>query len=186
MPYYPPQLGSASEDILYLALAQVRDGRNLAEGIEQLSRALAHSSSPRPEFYMGLGDAWHSAGDPAKAATAYRQAVKLRPDSAPASRYLGIALYESGQPASATAALTRAIELDPSEARAWLELALISSETGRNAEALADIQKAAALDPDLPDIWNALGTVAKSEDAFRRALRIDPYYASASGNLAGC
>jgi tetratricopeptide (TPR) repeat protein len=188
IPYYPPQPGSASasapDDTVYLALAQVRDGRNLESGIEQLSRALAHASSPRPEFYMGLGDAWHTAGDPAKAAAAYRQAVKLRPDWAPASRYLGIALHESGQAASATTALKRAIELDPSEARAWLELALIASETGRSAEAVADIQKAAALDPDLPDVWNALGTVANSEDAFRRALRIDPYYAAANGNLA--
>ena len=184
MPYYPRQLGPASEDALYLGLAQVRDGRNLPDGIQQLSGALAHASSPRPEFYMALGDAWHTAGEPAKAAAAYGQGVKLRPNSASASRYLGIALYESGQLGPATTALKRAIELDPSEARSWLELALISSGKGQNAEAVAEIQKAGALDPDLPDVWNALGTVTNSEDAFRRAIRIDPYDAAANGNLA--
>ena len=182
VPYYPAPLPPTPENSLYVALAQVRDGRNLDDGIAQLEKALL--KTPRADFYMELGYSWHAAGDPGKAAAAYGQAVRLQPNAARASRYLGIALHESGQPDRAAAALKHAIQMAPSDAHAWLELGLVLAEQGRNAEAVADIQKAAGLDPDLPDVWNALGTIQGSEDAFRRAIRIDPYYAGAHGNLA--
>jgi predicted CXXCH cytochrome family protein len=189
--YYPSTLPPTPDSALYLALAQVRDGRNLTEGIAQLSEVLARAPSPDAEFYMALGDAWHSAGDPGKGAVAYQQAVRLQPTSARAYRYLGIALHESGQPAPASAALGRAIQLAPADAHAWFEMGLIASEAGRTAEALSALEEARALDPDLPDLWTSLGVTRNAagdsvgaEQAFREALRIDPYYAAAHGNLA--
>ena len=185
-PYYPPSVPA-----LYVALAQVRDGRNLESGIHELSAALSQSASPQVDFYVALGDAWHAAADPAKASAAYGKAARLQPNSARAFRYLGIALHESKQLADAVTALKRALQLDPGDAHAWFELGLIASERGRTAEALADFTKASTLNRDLPDVWNSLGVALKAsgngpaaERAFRQAIRIDPYYATANGNLA--
>ncbi|MES1257234.1 MAG: tetratricopeptide repeat protein [Acidobacteriota bacterium] len=191
VPYYPLTLLPSPESTLYLALAQVRDGRNLAEGIQRLTDALTRAASPRPEFYMALGDAWHAAGDPGKSAIAYQQAVRLQPNSARASRYLGIALHEAGQQAGATRALQRALQLAPRDASSWFERGLIAADEGRTADALALLQKAIAINPDLPDFWNGLGVTENARGnaeaagkAFRKALLIDPYYAAAHGNLA--
>ncbi len=182
VPYYPSPLPATPENRLYLGLAQVRDDRNPQAGIAQLAAALR--TLPLPDFFMELGDAWHAAGDSGKAAEAYGQALRLRPGSAREWRYLGVALHDSGQQARAEDALRRALRLTPSDARSWLELGSVLSSTGRKAEAVAALEKAAALDSDLPDLWNALGTLQNSEEAFRRAIRIDPFHAEANGNLA--
>ena len=191
VPYYPAPFPADAEGRLYAAVAQVRDGRNLTAGIARLERALQASPAPRAEFHMALGDAFHAAGQPARAVTAYQEAVKRRPDSARAWRYLGIALHESGVRAEAVKALGRALSLDPQEARANAELGAILSEQGRPAEAIAALTRATRLDPDLPDVWTALGATLTAtgntevaEKAFRNAIRIDPYDAAPQGGLA--
>jgi predicted CXXCH cytochrome family protein len=189
--YYPPALPPAPDNELYLALAQVAEARNLPNGIPRLTQALAQAVSPAVDFYIELGNAWRAAGNPAKAAEAYQKAVVVQPDSARASRNLGIALQESGQSARAEEALKRAIQLGPKDAPAWMELGLVATSEGRIPQGLEYLEHAREINPDLPEVWNGIGvnrsaarSVAEAEKALREALRIDPYHATANGNLA--
>ena len=191
VPYYPSPLPSTFDNALYLAVAQVQHGSNLANGIAQLTDALAQNKSARADFYVALGDALHYSAEPAKAIRAYEEAVRRQPNSARNLRYLGIALRDSGQPARAITVLERDVRLSPCDAQAWFELGLIASDEKRIADALAFVQKSIACDPDLPDVWNSLGAnlslsgnPSAAEAAFRQALRIDPYYVTAQRNLA--
>ncbi len=191
MPYYPTPFPNTTENALYLALAQVKDGRNLTAGIARLASELARAPSPAAEFYVALGDAWHSAGNPVDAAKAYQHAAKLAPSSARAARLEGTALRDAGKLGDASEPLRRALQFDPGDPQTWFELALIASDRGHSDAALTALQKAIALDPDLPDVWNSLGVnrsaagnAVEAEHAFRQALRIDPYYATADSNLA--
>jgi tetratricopeptide (TPR) repeat protein len=191
LPYYPSPLPSTPENALYLALAQVQHGSNLANGIAQLTDALAKVQSARADFYMALGDALHFSGEPAQAVNAYETAVRRQPNSTRNLRYLGIALRDSGQPGRAAEILQRAIRLSPCDAQAWFELGLIASDDKRIANALTFLQKSIACNADLPDVWNSLGAnlslsgnQSAAAAAFRQALRIDPYYATAQANLA--
>jgi tetratricopeptide (TPR) repeat protein len=191
VPYYPNPFPPGPESALYAALAQVKDRRNLTGGISRLVAELSQAGPVRPEFYLALGDAWHSAGEPAKAIGSYENAVRFHPDLAIAQRYLGVALHEAGQPAQAANALTRAVSLAPDDARAWAELGAIRSEQGNLAEGLSALTRANRLDPDLADVWNAIGLnrqvfgdAASGEHAFREAIRIDPYYEAPHASLA--
>ena len=191
VPYYPLPFPNRPDTELYIALAQVKDGRNLADGIAQLERELSKSGAPNANFYLALGDAWHSTGNPTKAAEAYRNASKRQPSSERALRFLGAALREAGDRAGASVALNKATQLDSTDAQAWFELGLLGSDEGRIDVALTALRRAISLDSGLPDVWNSLGVnlaaagnAAEAEHAFRKAIAIDPYYATAHGNLA--
>jgi predicted CXXCH cytochrome family protein len=191
VPYYPAPFPDTPENALYVALAQIKDGRNLTEGIARLTSALSRARSPRADFYIALGDAWHSEGNSGEAAEAYRQAVKVAPNSARALRLQGTALRESGQIVLAAEALQRALQLDRADPQTWFELGLVASDEGRNEATVLALQAAIERNPDLPDVWNSLGVnrsasgdVVDAEIAFRQAIRIDPYYGTAIGNLA--
>jgi tetratricopeptide (TPR) repeat protein len=190
-PYYPNPFPPGRESALYAALAQVKDGRNLTDGISRLASELSQAGVVRAEFYLALGDAWHRAGEPGKAIGSYENAVRLRPDLAIAQRYLGVAFREGGQPTQAAKALARAVFLAPGDARAWAESGAIRSERGNLAEGLSALTTANRLDPDLADVWNAIGLnrqlfgdAASAEHAFREAVRVDPYYEAPHASLA--
>jgi predicted CXXCH cytochrome family protein len=189
VPYYPPNMNSLPDGTLYIALAQVKEGRNMVEGIRSLKSAVSQARVPMAEFYKGLGDAMISAGDPG-AAYAYRQAISRNPSFERAIRNLGFALSKAGELETAEITLQRALKLDPVDAQAWFEIGSIESRQGRIDTALASLRKAASLDPDLMDVWNSIGVTLSSvpgaagaEEAFREAIRIDPYYATALANL---
>src|SRR4029453_5931886 len=56
--YYPPRLASTPENELYLALAQVQQGANLAGGIPRLERAIEQHRPTRPDIYYELARAY--------------------------------------------------------------------------------------------------------------------------------
>jgi predicted CXXCH cytochrome family protein len=185
--YYPEKLPRTPENELYLALAQVANRSNPAEGVGRLTAALQRAPGARPEFYLELGEAWRNSGEPAKAVAVYREAVRRDPGFARGWERLGAALRRSGEYGEAVEALKRAAADDPAT---WQELGLTYQAQGRTAEAVAAMQKAVALDPDLPEPHNKLGIHwmtggerARAEAAFREAIRIQPDYADAHGNL---
>ena len=187
---YPPKLAATVENELYLALAQVIDRSNLPAGIKRLTAALEKSPDARPEFYLGLADAWRETGRLDKAVPLYQEAV--RRDSRPvfALRKLGSALRHTGRLAESAMALQKATDLDPGNAVGWHELGLTFSAQGTAAKAIEALEKAARLDPDLPEphnnlgnMWLASGEKDKALAAFREAIRIQPDYADAHDNL---
>lgn len=188
--YYPPQLPRSGESELYLALAQVLANSNLDSGIGRLAAAIERHKPERPEFYLGLAEAWRNNGELTKALPLYREAVRRDGRSAFALLKLGSALRRSGQNAEAARVLTGAVAIAASDALLWHELGLTYRGQGKTAEAIGALQKAVALDPDLPEahgnlgmVWLAAGEKAKAAAAFREAIRIQPDYADAHNNL---
>jgi predicted CXXCH cytochrome family protein len=189
--YYPETLPHTPDNDLYLAVAQVKQGSNLAQGIGQLTAAIEKHSPQRAEFYLDLADALQDNGQLAKALPVYREAVRRNPKFALGLQKLGKALRRSEQYPEAADVLKQAATLAPEGALTWHELGLTYRALGRSGEAVAAIGKAVELDPDLPEghnnlgiIWFAGGEQGRAEAAFREAIRIRPEYADAHGNLA--
>ncbi len=183
VPYYPSPLPRTGENTLYLAIA--------SGAPEQLARQLERVHPREPEFYMEVGDAWRKAAKPIAAATAYQQALSLKPNSPRTQLALAMALNSSGERARADEALKRLIALDPSNAAAWFQSGAVDSDLGRDAEAIEKVAKAVELDPDVSGphmslaelLWRS-GSTARGKSELSVALRIDPYDAAAY-NLMG-
>lgn len=188
--YYPPKLPPTPDNELYLALAQVIDRSNLEAGIRRLTAALARSPGARPEFYLGLAEAWRDAGRLDKAIPLYREAVRRDPQPVFALRKLGSALRQAGQLAESAGVLRKATSLAPNEALGWHELGLTHAAQGTLAEAVTALENAVRLDPDLPEahsnlgnLWLGSGDRGKALAAFREAIRLQPDYSDAHDNL---
>ena len=189
--YYPETLPNTPENNLLVAVAQVKQGSNPTEGIEQLTAAIKKYSPQRAEYYLELAQALENNGQLAKALPVYWDAVQRNPKFAFALLKLGTALRHSGQYSEAAKVLTRAVSVAPERALTWHELGLTYRALGKSEDAEAAIAKAIALDPDLPEAHNNLGILlfargekARAEAAFHEAIRIQPDYADAHGNLA--
>ncbi len=189
--YYPERLEPGVENELYLAVAQVKQGSNLQEGIEQLKFGLAKLPSARGEFWFELGDAYERMGQWSEAAGAYREAARRRAGFEVAVRKLGTMLRKTGKAAEGAAALERAVAMDAGDAVAWHELGLTYQALGRRPEAEGALGKALLRDPELVEAHNNLGVMrmaagdaVRAEGAFREAVRIKPEFAEARGNLA--
>ena len=189
--YYPEKLPHTPENELYLAVAQVKQGSNLKEGIAQLTKAIEKYSPQRAEFYLELADALQSNGQLAKALPMYREAVRRNSKFTVGLQKLGTALRRSGQYPEAAEVLERAASIAPGDALTWHELGLVYRALGRSKDAVTAIGKALERDPDLPEahnnrgiLWYAGDDQVRAESAFREAIRIRPDYADAHGNLA--
>ena len=188
--HYPETLPTTPENQLDLAVAQVKQGSNLTEGIAQLTRAIEQYAPTRPEYYLELAEALQNTGEVTKALPFYHAAVQRNPKWAFGLQKLGTALRRSGQYAEAAEVLKRAT-LIASEALTWHELGLAYQALGRSTDAMTAIEKALELDPELPEAHNNLGIMSvaggaqkRAEAEFREAIRIRPDYADAHGNLA--
>ncbi len=191
VPYYPDPLPPSPENVLTLAVAQVIQQSNLTEGIAQLTAAIEKYRPKQPEYHLALGDALQTAGQPDKAIAAYRDAVRLDPQSMLSLQKLGTELRRQSRNDEALKVLQRSVSLAPARAVNWHELGLAWRALGTTTEAVAAFQKAIEMDPDLPEAHNNLGNTwllsgdpARAEPAFREAIRIKPDYADAHANLA--
>jgi predicted CXXCH cytochrome family protein len=189
--YYPEKLPPTPENDLYLAVAQVKQGSHLTEGIAQLARALEKYPRARGEFHLDLAEALQKSGKLPEALPHFRAAAQRNPKSVTALQKLGTALRRSGQHGEAEEILKRAISIEPGEATTWHEMGLAYWALRRGTHAAAAIGKALDLDPDLQEAHNNLGIIflaegrrESAESAFREAIRIRPDYADAHGNLA--
>jgi predicted CXXCH cytochrome family protein len=189
--YYPESLPPTPENELYLAVAQVKQGSNLAQGIPQLRAALEKHQPSRAEFYLELADAYVASGQIEASLPYYRAAVQRNDQFAHGHQKLGTALRRAGQHREAAQSLERATALAPSSPVAWHELGLVYRALGRETDAIAAIGKAIERDPDLSEAHNNLGILwlsrselARAEASFREAIRIKPDAADARGNLA--
>lgn len=190
VPYYPSPLADTPDNALYTAVAQVRNGRNLAGGLPRLASLLDQYHPPQAGFYAELGQGYRAAGDLAKAIPYYEAAAR-REHTAYRLVQLGNALMENRQFSAAETVLREATGLAPDEASAWGTLGWDLWQQDKGAEARTDLKRAVALDPDLPELRNNLGNVewgmgdqAAAVQQFREALRIQPGVAEWRLNLA--
>ena len=117
----------------------------------------------------------------AEESDALKQAVRLRPDFAPALNQLGYVQARAGQAAQADPSLRAAIAAAPQYAEAENNLGSLLSETGRNTEAEACFRSAVAANPRAIDAWiNLAATLAgrgrydEARQAVESALSIQP------------
>ncbi len=121
---------------------------------------------------------------------AYREAIRLAPDHAPARIKLGDALQLCGRLEEAVIAYQDAIRLQPDQAGAYNNLGIALQDLGRHDEAIACYRRAVELQPADAEAQGNLG-VALAEtgkldealEACRRAVQLDPNYAAAQNNL---
>jgi tetratricopeptide (TPR) repeat protein len=182
--YYP----SPSDDELYLAIAQVSQGANLAPGIARLSVAIAKLRPAASEYYLQLADAWCNAGKCDQGLPVYEEALRHAPESEPALVRLAICLSTLRQYPRAEATLQKALQLAPADAAAWLQLGL--TQLGEGKKPIPAWEKAKQSDPDMAEPYNLLGTIlfesgdtVAAESALRDALRVQPNFAPAHNNL---
>jgi predicted CXXCH cytochrome family protein len=190
--YYPAELPDASQRELYVAVAQVRQGANLSEGIPLLEAAIARDRPSDPEFYFELAEAYRKSGQQDKAIALFEQAVSHKADFWPAVKGLGATLARSGRLQQAADTLQKAGAAAPEDASILNDLALAYIGLHRTREAADLLQKAVRLDPDYPDAYNnlggalsALGDRPGAEAAYREAIRVQPDLAESHKNLAG-
>jgi Flp pilus assembly protein TadD len=129
--------------------------------------------------------------DYAGAITAFREAVRLKPDHADYRFHLGNALLGQGQLAEAEAAFREAIRLKPDHAKAHHNLGNTLREQGKLGEAEAAYRQAIRLRPDfdgthfmLGHALKAQGRIAETLAEYRETLRLTPNNANHYNRLA--
>jgi tetratricopeptide (TPR) repeat protein len=190
VPYYPGSL-SRPDDELYLAIAQVIESSNLAEGVPRLAAAIEKYQPANAEYYLQLGDALRKAGQAEQAIPVYEEAVRREPRNAAARERLAAALMEMKQYARSEQVFMQALVLEPNPAADWVQIGLARFLQNRTTDAMTAFETAIALNPDMPVAYNSIGTIwlqagnaARAETALRNAIRIEPNYAQAHNNLA--
>jgi predicted CXXCH cytochrome family protein len=190
IPYYPAPLSDTPENALYTAVAQVRDHRNLTEGLPRLASLLDRYHPAQAGFYWELGQGYGAAGEWAKAIPYFEEAAR-REHTGYRLVQLGNALMENRQFPQAETVLREATGMAPDEPVGWGTLGWVLWQEDKGTEARANLERAVALDPDLPELHNNLANVewgigdqAAAEQQFRDALRIQPGIAEWRLNLA--
>ena len=188
--YYPPNPTPSPKHDLYLAVAQVNDGKD-GQGLKHLQAVITTQTPSAPEPYLTLGKAYVSRGDNAEAARWFEAALKQQPDNRPALRELATALLATHQDAQALETLNRAVTLYPNDDMLLTNLGNVYLRMNKPTEAQTALARAITANPELADAHNLLGLVAlqtpdktAAEKSFREAIRWQPDLAEAQNNLA--
>jgi Flp pilus assembly protein TadD len=103
----------------------------------------------------------------------------------------GAQALAEGDLSVAEARLSIALEYSPRFVEAWVNLGYVELQRGSFEQARRDFVKARSLNANLPAPHHALGVLAElqgdgevAERSYRRALEVDPGFASARANLA--
>ncbi len=185
------------------ALSEV-DGRarGRVEGPDALRalEALAKRNNDAMVFLVTYARALKDAGQVDRAVAVYRDAARRWPTDATLLHDLAVAAREAAgrAPGPAVAKLRAeaataeqaAIALAPSSAMAHNGLGLIAADEDRSGDAAAAFQRATEIDSTNASYWanlgnarRALGDPAGAEQAYRRALDVDPRAVDAANGL---
>ncbi len=107
--------------------------------------------------WFEVGYTADEAGRHAEAVTAYKEALRLKPDEALAWVNLGVAYAGLGQHDKAVNAEQEAIRLKPDDALAWLNLGFAYGHLGQYDKMVSAEQEAIRLKPDEELAWFDLG-----------------------------
>jgi predicted CXXCH cytochrome family protein len=189
--HYPPTLAPTPDNELYLALAQVQHGADLAGGIPRLERAIAQHRPARPEFYYELARAYAKTSNFVSVVHWCEEALRRDGSFAPALKELGGATMKLGRLADAARALEKAVAVGQNDASALADLGNVYLQQGRVDQADRALQRALTIDAGLPKANNTAGLAAlqrgddrQAESYFRAALRAQPDLVEALNNLA--
>lgn len=171
-----------------LALA-LREAKKYSESLTYFAQAerLAKERSPgelNGFFYFAYGVAAEQAGQTERAAELLAKSIQLDPSNAAnAYNYLGYMWAEKGERLDeALQLITQALAMEPENPAFIDSLGWCYYQLGRYEEALVQLQKAAdTLEPEdsvvfehLGDVQMALGNTTAAEEAWQRAIAIEP------------
>ena len=121
-----------------------------------------------------------------EAIDAYKLAIRLDANYAPAYGGLGDAYFNSGNSEQALTAYKEQVRLAPNDADAQYDLGFFYNAMGRHGEAFAPLVKATSLDPNFAEAYYGLGYAylrgaefEKSVSFLKSAIRIKPDYGEA-------
>lgn len=164
----------------HAALVALMQAGRLPEAERLCRQSLAGRPSHPERFHYALGFILMARDNPAEAATALRQAVKVAPSYAEAHHALFFALKRLGDDDGAAAALVQAAGCPGAGAEIHCNLGLFHRERGENRRAIVALRHATSLDPRLSSAWLALGAshralneIEEAIAAFRRAVESD-------------
>jgi protein O-GlcNAc transferase len=120
----------------------------------------------------------------------YKQALKIRPDSAEIYNNMSIALERKGDSGAAIKSSKQALKIKPDFAEAYNNLGNAQEGEGKLEAAMESYKKALKIKPDYADalynIGNALknkGSLEAAIGSYQRALKIKPDYVEAHNNM---
>jgi tetratricopeptide (TPR) repeat protein len=139
-------------------------------------RAAALLDPSFPRTFDNLGLCYEALNDPAEAATAYREAVRLNRLAADRSPWpplnLATLLARQGALAEAEGLLREAITYDARASRALYQLGVVLEQSERMEDAIDQLRAAADADPSYPDpqyalarVYRRLGRLAEADHA---------------------
>jgi tetratricopeptide (TPR) repeat protein len=121
-----------------------------------------------------------------EASDAYKLAIRVDPNYAPAHGGLGYAYLNAGNPEQAHVAFKEQVRLAPRDAQAQFDLGYFYNHMGRHGEAFAPLVRATQLDPTFAEAFYEIGYAylrgedyEKSTGFFRSAIRLKADYAEA-------
>ena len=121
------------------------------------SNVSVKNTSNNPDEWVGLGHRYAERSEHELAALAFRQALRLAPDSFKAWSNLGVAYLKQGKSDLAANALEIAVRLEPENAFAWADLGSVYLQKQNSRMALSASLRALKLNPNE---LNALTVVA--------------------------
>src|SRR5216684_2060463 len=121
-----------------------------------------------------------------EAIDAYKLAIRLDPNYAPAYGGLGDAYFNGGNWEQALVAYKEQVRLAPNDAQAQYDLGYFYNTAGRHGEAFAPLVKATSLDPTFAEAFYGIGYAylrgadfEKSISFLKSAIRLKPDYGDA-------
>ena len=129
---------------------------------DALAATAMRFSPGQASVWEGWGDLAVATGQGDEAAERYRVAVRLAPDADGVRRKLAHALALRGEGAAAGRELAAVKDSGKADdAKAWNNVGTGEEKAGRYREAEQAYRKALAIDPELPDAWHNLGLVLR-------------------------
>src|SRR6185437_1573601 len=141
IPFYPAKLAPTEQNELDIAVAQVKDGSNLKEGIPRLTELLRRYHPAQPGYYSDLAEAFDLAGDRSQSEQYYNEALRRAPNSTVIMLKIANAQLQWQQFTKAEPILRRAIALAPRDPVAWGLLGQSLFQQGKGAEAKTALNK---------------------------------------------
>ena len=178
-------LGDSESDVRYQLFRVETKLGNAAEAKESLQAYMSRRATDKGRIDTAVdvdrGNLAMQSGDPAGAASLYRQALQLSPDEALIHYKLSRALDALHDSAQELDELQRAIQLDPNFAEALNQMGYLSLHGGDAQKAAEFFMAATKASPSYVVAWTNLAATYASEakwqqaeDATEHALRLDP------------
>ena len=139
--------------------------------------------------FLRAGMANERTGNYPAAVRAYERGLAVEPANVELLNSLGFALFQQGKSQEAIVALEKAVAVDPKHWKSHNNLALAAIDAGELETAEAHYRESLAIQPQA-EIYNDLGVVLDNQGlpdeatrAYRKAIDMDPKFASAHYNL---